>query len=387
MRPGLAFFICFILAALSIASCGTNSSSSNANTGSSSLSLLSHQSDVTTVSDANGGSCEMVTRDTSSCESARTTLGLSGNWLAFSCTVQLGLATSSKTSTTDYANAAYVTVTTQSLPDHKSNYYPTSGTYSFTANTLRYSGSYSDMHVAYSPSFPDPNTISQKAETFYIPISPAFSGTSTMQGGPIGIAIDGTNMYDALAANSDNIFAEDGSFDECHGHPDGNLRFHYHAEPYSISYDDNHLIGVMRDGFFVYGRKDYNGTTPGSIANQEIAGNTSKIYKYGGDIGPDPLTGTGNSFHYHLTEWKGCYDETPGRPSTKATDDGQTDDAFNTGGSGSCNGTWEDDWFISGHGNGGAFMTPPGGLNGQSPSQTAAGIRYYYGTPGACSGC
>lgn len=385
VRLNLLCYTISLFAVFSLAGCGSGSSSGTTSSNpSSSVSLLSNQTTVANIAGANGSTCNLVTRDTSSCQSARTALGLSGNWLAFSCTVQLGLATSTKTSTTNYASAAYVTVTTQSLPDHKSNYYPTTGSYSFTANGIHYGGNYSDLHINYNPPFPDPNTISQRTETFYIPISPTFSGTSVMQGGPIGVAIDGTNLYSALAASTDNIFAEDESFDGCHGHPDGNSRFHYHAEPHSISYDDNHLIGVMRDGFFVYGRRDYDSTTPGTIAAQEAAGATSKIYKYGGHVGPDPLTGAGSLFHYHLTEWMGCYNESGG---VKARDDGETNDTLNSGLTPNCGGTWEDDWFISGHGNGGAFMTVPSNLYGQSPSQSVPGVRYYYGTPGTCSGC
>jgi hypothetical protein len=315
----------------------------------------------------------------------RTALGLSGNWLSFSCNVVLGLATSNGTTTTTYADAAYVTVTTYDLPDHTSNYYPSSGSYSFTANSTTISGDYSSMYTAYTTSFPDPSTISQQSITMNIPLTASYSGSQTMSVGMVGIAIDGVGIYNSQANETDNIFAEAGSFDTCQGHPaDG--QYHYHNEPYAISYDDNNLIGVMRDGYWVYGRKDYDGTIPGSIANLEAGGTTSTIYKYGGHTGTDPVSDSGSTFHYHLTEWSGCYDESSG---VKSGDDGQTNDTLNTGGTGTCSGSWGwvDAWFLTGHGNGGVFASVPSGLNGQTPSQSTVGIRYYYGTPGTCSGC
>jgi hypothetical protein len=142
----------------------------------------------------------------------------------------------------------------------------------------------------------------------------------------------------------------------------------------------------MLDGFFVYGRRDYNNTTPGSVSaiGTDSAGD---LYVYGGHTGVDPVSGTGSDFHYHLTEWKGCYDENGG---TKYADNGQTDDGINTP-SGSCTtgakAYWVDAWFLSGHGNGGVYNTIPGTAGTQNPAQTETAERYYYGTPGSCTNC
>ena len=105
------------------------------------------------------------------------------------------------------------------------------------------------------------------------------------------------------------------------------MTYHYHAEPYALTYDDDALIGVMRDGYFVYGRRDADGSTPGTLAAQ-IAGGTgddNTLYIYGGHTGTAPSSADSNAFHYHLTEWKGCFDETvpsmtnPGPPRRAAT--------------------------------------------------------------------
>ena len=240
----------------------------------------------------------------------------------------------------------------------------------------------------------------------YVPITPAYSGAQTMSMGTVGMSINGVFIYDSVAGNTDNIFTEGGSFDQCGGHPDTSSCYHYHGEPYSISYQDDNLIGVMMDGFFVYGRNDSSTATgytstlgltqPGSIANiaangdnnsDGLSGTATTLYKYGGHVGVPPIGGS-SAFHYHLTEWKGCYDETsPG--GTKNADDGETmGDTYNTNPSGgSCGGYTVDAWFLTGHGNGGVFENIPGGLNTQSPSQTTTAVRYYYGTPGSCTNC
>lgn len=375
---GIIFLIGLELMALFLTNCGSGISTTTSST----RTLTANTSVLSSVTTAYGGTCKLLSRDTSSCQSSRQSLGLSGNWLSFSCNVVLGLATSSGASTTSYSSASYVTITSSTLPDYTSNYFPTTGSYSFTAYGFTVSGTYSSMYSAYTTTFPDPDSISQVSLTMNIPINPSPSAAMSQWGnGVVGLAVNGVPILASLAANTDNIFAESGSFDQCQGHPNSNS-YHYHSEPYSISYNDNKLVGVMRDGYFIYGRQDSDGSTPGSTANLDTAGSSSSIYIYGGHTGADPILGTGNSFHYHLTEWKGCYHESGGM---KSSDDGETSDSINTP-SGSCSGSWVDAWFVSGHGNGGVFATIPSGLSGQSPSQTTAGQRYFYGTPGSCSG-
>jgi hypothetical protein len=365
------------------------SSSSNSSSTSSSRTINANTTAIETVSTTFNGTsetCSLLSRDASSCTSARTALGLSGNWLSFSCNVVLGLADASKNSTTSYSSAKYVTLAVENLPDYTSNYWPTTGSYSFTANGYTVTGNDSDLYVAFTVPFNDPNKIGARSATMYVPITPAQAAAKSqiMSMGTVGMALNGVFIYDSVAGNTDNIFSEGGSFDQCGGHPDTSSSYHYHSEPYSISYDDNKLIGVMMDGFFVYGRKDYAGTYPGSIANYESAGNTSDIYVYGGHVGSDPIANTGSTFHYHLTEWKGCYHESG---TTKSSDDGVTFDTINTPTNPACGGYYVDAWMLTGHGNGGVYNTIPTGIGTQAPSQTATAIRYYYGTPGSCTNC
>lgn len=354
-------------------------------------------------STAYGGSCKLLSRDTSSCQSTRTALGFSGDWLSFSCNVKLDPVDNSQNHVSNVSGATYIAISFTGLPDHKSNYYATSGTYSFTdqaGNTV--SGNYSDMHEAYTTTYPNPNTAAQKSYVMYVPVSPAknvnANSNHKMGMGIVGVAIDGVPIYNSLADGSDNIYSEAGSFDQCQGHPDATSKFHYHTLPYTISYNDSKLVGIMRDGFFIYGQYDYGGSADldtstnkpadASAADGTIsAGSNLEPYVYGGHVGSAPTTGTGNSFHYHATKQYGCTDRasTPGA-DPRSVNDG---DVYDTKGAAiaGCTGTGTivEAYFLTGHGNGGTYVTPP--TTPISVNNQTSAHRYYYGTAGTCTGC
>ena len=232
-------------AALLLAAC--SSSSSKPAPDAAACSFAANTIETATVT--NG--CALRTRDTGACEADRTAQGLSGEWLAFSCRVTL-------TKMTDRVH-----VVSDGEPDYPSNYYATS----------------TGCHEDYTPSFPDPNMISAQQIALDIPLAP--NTTNTRMGlGPVGVALDGVAIFDNQAAPGDDIFQEALSFDRCGGHPAPGGMYHFHGEPYSISYDDSNLIGVLRDGYFVYGRRDTDGTLPTLDAN-------------GGHAAP--------GYHYHLS--------------------------------------------------------------------------------------
>jgi hypothetical protein len=381
----LSFFIVSTFTMLGVWACGGGSSSSSSSSGggTTSRAINAFLTDVGTVT-VTGGSCTKTTRDTSSCQSARTTLGLSGDWLSFSCNVVLGLANASLASVTDYSSATYVTVTAVGIPDHKSNFFPTSGSYSFTANGYTVTGNYNDMVDSYSPTFPNPHSIAQQSLVYYIPISPTSATHATMGMGAVGVSVDGVPIFNSLAAGSDNIFSEASSFDECQGHPASGNIFHYHSEPYAVSYQDSNLIGVMRDGYFVYGRYDYGGSTDLDVSNT-----SSDAYIYGGHVGTAPTTGTGSRFHYHATSARGCYHRNTSGTTIYADDGNVTVNGSNpcvgpTGG-----GTDVTVYFLTGHGNGGTFTSVPTAAdNGGTMQNSTTATRYYYGSAqGSCTGC
>lgn len=191
--------------------------------------LTEHTTATATVT--NG--CALLARDTSSCKASRAAQGLVGFWEKFSCRATLT------------AQGGDVQITTDDQPDYASNYF---------AKT-------SPCYTPYATSFPDPNTIAAQHVVITVPLAPSGAGQA-MSLGAVGVALNGVAIFDNQAAPGDNIFDEIGSFDACQGHPQMQGVYHYHSEPYAISYDDDAFIGVMRDGNPIYGRHDPDGSTP-----------------------------------------------------------------------------------------------------------------------------
>lgn len=203
--------------------------------------------------------CALLTRDSSGCSSERTMQGLNGAWLAFSCRVTL------------INMGTYVQASADSRPDYTSNYF------------AKTDACWAD----YTPAFPDPNQISAQNFSLQIPLS-ANTTATTMGLGPVGIALNGVEIFDNQAAPGDDIFLEAGSFDRCGGHPAPGGAYHYHGEPYALSSDDSNVIGVLRDGYFVYGRRDADGSLP-------------QLDSHGGHLAPPPGDSAAR-YHYHLNK-------------------------------------------------------------------------------------
>jgi hypothetical protein len=217
----------------------------------------------TTATSTVTGGCALLARDTSACKAARVAAGLDGAWLEFSCRVDLAVVTQN--------NQTYVQITSDSQPDYASNY--------FAAESACY--------APFSPSFPDPNQIAAQHVVMLVPKSPT-TASQAMSLGAVGVAINGVSIFDDQAAPGDDIYDEAKSFDECQGHPQNTGTYHYHSEPYAISYDDDHLVGVLRDGYFVYGRRDSDGTIPADLDGA------------GGHTGTTPDSPTTAVYHHHL---------------------------------------------------------------------------------------
>lgn len=215
-------------------SCSKSSSTAETTTTDSTCSL----DDNTTEKSQSTNGCYMLERDTSSCQASRTAQGLSGFWLKFSCRVTL------TKSGTD------VTITTDSQPDYKSAY--------FKSTDPCYQAGFPSGRAA------NPNTLGAQSVSMTVSMNPtASSGTTgnAMSMGVIGIALNGVVIFSNAAAPGDDIYNEVATFDKCEGHPAGTT-YHYHIEPTTASDNDDNFIGVMRDGFPIYGRVEYGGGTP-----------------------------------------------------------------------------------------------------------------------------
>ena len=88
-------------------------------------------------------------------------------------------------------------------------------------------------------------------------------------------------------------------FDRCGAHPQMAGAYHYHADPYAISYNDSNFVGVMPDAYPIYGRKDPNGSLP---ARRSLRRPHRRITV---DSPSTPV------YHYHINE------QTSTNPGTK----------------------------------------------------------------------
>jgi hypothetical protein len=221
---------------------------------------LADNTTATAVASTSG--CHVLVRDTSGCQAARAAAGLAGYWLKFSCRVTLTKTTSGAT--------AVVRAASDGRPDYLSNYFATTDA----------------CWEAYTSAIQNPNTIATKAYQMDLPTTPAGS-SHPMAGGIVGIALNGVPIFGDFAAPGDDIFQEVMTFDRCGAHPQMSGAYHYHGEPYAISNDDDAFIGVMRDGYPIYGRRDPDHTIP-------------TVDTYGGHTGVTVDSPTTPVYHYHL---------------------------------------------------------------------------------------
>ncbi|ADY30669.1 YHYH protein [Cellulophaga lytica] len=121
-----------------------------------------------------------------------------------------------------------------------------------------------------------------------VPQTPTKASTSTSTGlGAIGIAVSGAMIYND--EEGPNVPLDDavGSLDYTAAHT-GPQSYHYHLETKAWSNDDENLIGIMADGFFLYGRKcNATGTYPTDL--DASGGHTSTTQH-----------STEEEYHYHI---------------------------------------------------------------------------------------
>lgn len=121
-----------------------------------------------------------------------------------------------------------------------------------------------------------------------IPANPVKAISTSSTGlGPIGIAISGAMIYNDEEGPNVPIDNAIGSLDYNGAHT-GPQSYHYHLEPEAWSKDDNALIGVMSDGFFLYGRKCASiGSYPSDL---DASGGHTSTTQHSGEA----------EYHYHI---------------------------------------------------------------------------------------
>ncbi|WP_232368905.1 YHYH protein [Alteromonas sp. BL110] len=91
-----------------------------------------------------------------------------------------------------------------------------------------------------------------------VPVNPELADSSSATPlGAIGIATSGAPIFNDSEGNGDVSLGVIQGFDRNGAHT-GPQTYHYHLEPKAITYDDDSLVGIMSDGFFIYGRRCYS---------------------------------------------------------------------------------------------------------------------------------
>lgn len=124
--------------------------------------------------------------------------------------------------------------------------------------------------------------------TLRVPIVPSLASSSEATGlGAIGIAISGAMIYNDEEGPNVPLDNAVGSLDYNGAHT-GPQSYHYHLEPIAWSEDDDNLIGIISDGFFLYGRRcTSTGTYPTDL---DVSGGHVSTTKFSEE----------ENYHYHI---------------------------------------------------------------------------------------
>ena len=175
-----------------------------------------------------------------------------------------------------------ITIESNALPNHTSPYWDES-------NSL-----YIDPVVANVAQM-SPGKINEGSYTVTVPSAPEKASSTSATGlGAIGIAVSGVPIFNdeegPNIALSENVAS---GFDYAGGH-NGPTGYHYHLESQDVeanttlSVDDDKLVGILQDGFLLYGRRDFDGEYP------------TDLDESGGHFGPTIHSDGRDVYHYHI---------------------------------------------------------------------------------------
>ncbi len=157
-------------------------------------------------------------------------------------TVPAVFSSNYKSAVTLSATSTTVTMKSTGVPDHVTPYWG-------VGNVL-YEAQTAGQTV-------NPGNLLSQVFVMTIPISPAEAGTKEETSlGPIGMALNGVAIYNDREGG--NVPVDAGtlkSFDRAGAHSGPGGLYHYHFNGDFTSDDDAKLIGWLRDGFPIYGRK------------------------------------------------------------------------------------------------------------------------------------
>jgi hypothetical protein len=187
------------------------------------------------------------------------------------------------------ADGQRVVLRATSVPDHPSPY--------FGAGHALYEPPHAGMR-------PNPSRIAAQSIVLRVPIAPQIASPSDTPLGVMGVAVNGVALFNQYAAGRTPLDMEILSFDRYNGHPQQANMYHYHLEPLHLTAQgSSRLVGVLLDGFPVYGTRDADGLAPGGL--DACNGHTSATPEFPQGI-----------YHYHVTAASpyisGCFHGMPG---------------------------------------------------------------------------
>ncbi len=211
----------------------------------------------------------------------------------FACKESSGLDTDTDTSSSASLHAAFadfdstnfaiyldddeIVIESNGMPNHTSPYWSASHELHVEPTVT----SYEEMAPGYIDDF-------NGSYTLRVPITPELASSSSSTGlGPIGIAVSGAMIYNDQEGPNVPLDNAVGSLDYTAAHT-GPQSYHYHLETKAWSIDDDALIGIIADGFFLYGRKcNSTGTYPTDL---DVSGGHTSTTQHSSE----------EEYHYHI---------------------------------------------------------------------------------------
>ena len=175
-----------------------------------------------------------------------------------------------------------ITIESNGLPNHTSPYWPET----------------SPLYVAplVEGQRLTPGGIGERSYLLIVSAAPELAELSTATGlGPIGIAVTGAPIFNDQEGGNVPLeagIAETMDYAGAHNGPSG---YHYHLESLDVpentvlSHDDENLVGIMSDGFLIYGRKC-----------NSIGDHPTDLDSSGGHISITQHSNSEQFYHYHI---------------------------------------------------------------------------------------
>ena len=143
--------------------------------------------------------------------------------------------------------------------------------------------------------------------SYSIPLRPKVAATrACLPGGPVGIAVSGVQLFNALDAAGADANAHEVQ-DTCAGHPSPQEAYHYHAISGCLTKGQkagrhSGLVGYAFDGFGIYGPRGTGGVHMTNAKLDACHGHTHRVRFHGR---------TQRIYHYHATDeypyFIGCF--------------------------------------------------------------------------------